>query len=150
MHHKRARSDRRQCYNGEGSHSRSRDHASHASQISHARISMLGARRGVAGQKKGAARRLASIRSLPKIHDTPARSCGPGCTRVLLRPKNQCGQCDMSRFGVAAPRPSYQAPYPGPAGSGDLSSEFCLYSDILCAKWTEWIKYTGWSARECA
>ena len=40
-----------------------------------------------------AARSLASIRRLPKIHDLPARICGPGCTWVLLRPENLCVPC---------------------------------------------------------
>lgn len=59
-------------------------------------------RSSVADHKdNGAARRLASIRRLPKIHDLPARICGPGCTWVLLRPENLCDPCvrDISRFG---------------------------------------------------
>jgi len=68
-----------------------------------------GTRKGVR-TTKGAARRLASIRHLPRNHNPPARICGPGCTWVLLSPRNQCGQCDISRFGRAAAPQALQAP----------------------------------------
>jgi hypothetical protein len=99
----------------------------------------------------GAARRLASIRRLPRIHDLPARICGPGCTWVLLRPENLCDPCVRYQplLGATArllqPNMGQHQVRAGPQTPvgvvGDVNLAFWttwFYPDPLCAKWAHW------------